>query len=411
MKRKPLVAAYYFPNWHCDPRVEELHGKGWTEWRVAQYATPRFPGHQQPKVPLWGYQDESEPDVMAQKISAAKAYGVNAFIWDWYWFSDGPYRHRALEEGFLKAPNCEDIKFAIMWANHNPIYAHPGSYWKPAEINWSGAVDPKTFRDCTDYCIKNFLGRPNYLRLSDGSLYFMLYRLGALVEEVGGLDTAAALIREFRDKVEKAGLGKLHISTVFEALPDVWRASNRRNTISPESITSSKPSPSTASPPTAGLQGRFPRNRLCKVGEKQPLYPACVQQVSQVCVQPQRSDRLGLLPAHGAVGHVRKPQLSVRPVVVNNTPERFQEELQFAKNILDSDESRGQMIKISCWNEWTEGAYLEPDTQYGYGFLQAVKNVSVRNEVENRHSLCDIEFCCRHIRGRIEKNGKRQIHS
>ena len=212
MKRKPLVAAYYFPNWHCDPRVEDLHGKGWTEWRVAQYATPRFPGHQQPKVPLWGYQDESEPDVMAQKISAAKAYGVNAFIWDWYWFSDGPYRHRALEEGFLKAPNCEDIKFAIMWANHNPIYAHPGSYWKPAEINWSGAVNPETFRDCTDYCIKNFLGRPNYLRLSDGSLYFMLYRLGALVEEVGGLDTAAALIREFRDKVEKAGLGKLHIS-------------------------------------------------------------------------------------------------------------------------------------------------------------------------------------------------------
>ena len=63
------------------------------------------------------------------------------------------------------------------------------------------------------------------------------------------------------------------------------------------------------------------------------------------------------------------------PVVVNNTPERFQEELQFAKNILDSDESCGQMIKISCWNEWTEGAYLEPDTQYGYGFLQAVKNV------------------------------------
>ena len=44
MKKRPIVAAYYFPNWHSDPRIEALHGKGWTEWRVAEYATPRFPG-------------------------------------------------------------------------------------------------------------------------------------------------------------------------------------------------------------------------------------------------------------------------------------------------------------------------------------------------------------------------------
>ena len=72
MKPRPLIAAFYFPNWHCDPRIEALHGKGWTEWRVVQYATPRFPGHCQPKVPLWGYQDESDPEVMAQKITAAR---------------------------------------------------------------------------------------------------------------------------------------------------------------------------------------------------------------------------------------------------------------------------------------------------------------------------------------------------
>ena len=136
MTKRPIVATYYFPNWHSDPRIEALHGKGWTEWRVAQYATPRFPGHIQPKVPLWGYQDESKPEVMEQKISAAKAYGIDAFIFDWYCFNDGPYRERCLNEGFLNAPNCGKIKFALMWCNHNPIYAHPGSYWKPAEMNW-----------------------------------------------------------------------------------------------------------------------------------------------------------------------------------------------------------------------------------------------------------------------------------
>ncbi len=296
--------------------------------------------------------------------------------WDWYWFSDGPYRHRALEEGFLKAPNCEDIKFAIMWANHNPIYAHPGSYWKPAEINWSGAVDPKTFRDCTDYCIKNFLGKPNYLRLPDGSLYFMLYRLGALVEEVGGLDTAAALIREFRDKVEKAGLGKLHISTVFEALPNVWRAlespehdfteiNHFIETLTVDSITSYG----------WGYKDDFPATDYAKWAKNNHYIPLVFNKHLKCAFNPNV-----LTGWDSSARTVQSDMFENRnhpfgPVVVNNTPERFQEELQFAKNILASDESRGQMIKISCWNEWTEGAYLEPDTQYGYGFLQAVKNV------------------------------------
>ena len=66
MAKRPIVATYYFPNWHSDPRIEALHGKGWSEWRVTQHATPRFPGHLQPKVPLWGYQDESKPEVMEQ---------------------------------------------------------------------------------------------------------------------------------------------------------------------------------------------------------------------------------------------------------------------------------------------------------------------------------------------------------
>jgi len=84
------VAAYYFGNYHVDPKNELAHGPGWTEWRLIQDAKPRFPGHAQPKVPLWGYEDESDPAVFERKIAAASKGGLSAFIFDWYWYNDGP---------------------------------------------------------------------------------------------------------------------------------------------------------------------------------------------------------------------------------------------------------------------------------------------------------------------------------
>ena len=78
------VAAYYFPNYHIDPRNEAWHGTGWNEWELVRQARPRFSGHNQPKEPLWGYEDEADPAVMAKKIDAAAEHGLTSFLFDWY---------------------------------------------------------------------------------------------------------------------------------------------------------------------------------------------------------------------------------------------------------------------------------------------------------------------------------------
>jgi hypothetical protein len=104
------VAAYYFGNYHPnDARNEQLKGKGWSEWNLAQAAKPQLPGHSQPKVPLCGCQDESSPEVMAQKMAAAADHGVDAFIFDWYRYDDGPFLERSVDEGFVRCavfPEC-----------------------------------------------------------------------------------------------------------------------------------------------------------------------------------------------------------------------------------------------------------------------------------------------------------------
>ncbi|MCP4641009.1 MAG: family 78 glycoside hydrolase catalytic domain, partial [bacterium] len=74
------VACYYFPNYHPDARNAKIHGEGWDEWELVKAAKPRFDGHHQPNVPLWGYEDESDPAAMAKKIDAAADHGIDAFI-------------------------------------------------------------------------------------------------------------------------------------------------------------------------------------------------------------------------------------------------------------------------------------------------------------------------------------------
>ena len=109
------IAAYYFPNYHVDPRNEQLYGAGWTEWELVKHAQPRFEGHRQPRVPQWGYEDEANPKVFACKIGAAVDHGLTSFIFDWYWYNDGAFLNRCLEEGYLGADNRESLKFALMF--------------------------------------------------------------------------------------------------------------------------------------------------------------------------------------------------------------------------------------------------------------------------------------------------------
>ena len=103
------VAVYYWPNFHRDPYHQSKKGEDWTEWQILIDAEPKFEGHCQPKVPLWGYRDESDPREMARSIDAMADAGIGAIIFDWYRYDDdidgGIMIEGALKNGFLQAPN------------------------------------------------------------------------------------------------------------------------------------------------------------------------------------------------------------------------------------------------------------------------------------------------------------------
>ena len=125
--RKPeyRVCAYVWPSCHDDSLAHQwLWADGEGEWEVIKKGNPRFEGHYQPKRPLWGYGLDNDPAVVEKWIQTALKYGVNTFVYDWYWYNapdgyHGPYLESALNDGFLKAPSNRKMDFFLMYANHD----------------------------------------------------------------------------------------------------------------------------------------------------------------------------------------------------------------------------------------------------------------------------------------------------
>ena len=193
MEKKYTVAAYYFPQWHHDPQHQSILHKSpdWSEWDTLKNAIPRFPGHDQPKVPLWGYLDESDPKTGEIQIEAASSHGVDVFIYDWYWDMNGPdtgmFLHSALEKGFLKAPNRSKMKFALMLCNHRPM---PRARWEAL----------------MDYVIDTYFGLPEYWTI-DGAKYFSIYELSTMVKGLGGMEQTLEVLALFREKAAARAIG------------------------------------------------------------------------------------------------------------------------------------------------------------------------------------------------------------
>src|SRR6187402_326729 len=178
---RPKVFAYYFPNWHKDPRNAAWFGDSWDEWQLVRDAVPRFDGHRQPRMPLHGHVDESDPAVASEQIALAHSHGVDGFLVDFYWYEDGPYLNGALDRGLLRASNRSDVQFALMWANHElldifPLQTADGE--EPDRLR-SGAIDREAFERMAATVVRDYFSQPNYY-VVDNRPWFSIYEIGNL---------------------------------------------------------------------------------------------------------------------------------------------------------------------------------------------------------------------------------------
>lgn len=370
---KITVASYYFGNYHPgDSRNAKMKGKDWSEWELVKAAKPRFPGHQQPKVPLWGYADESDPKVMAQKIAAAADHGVNAFIFDWYYYNDGPFLERPIDIGFLQATNNHRLKFAFMWANHDWQEIQPYKRGTPEKVLFPGKVTPTGFGKICDHVIKEYFQHPSYWRI-EGRPYFSFYELTKLLESFGSVEATRAALDQFRAKARAAGLPGLHLNAVVwgqPILPGEGKPADAPKLVRDlgfDSVTSyvwvhHVPMPQQVT------DYNFARDEYFKYWERaEKLFD--VPYFPNVSMGWDPSPRAAQEDEFGDFGY------PFTNTIGQNTPENFRAALEKTKQRLLAKPVGPRILNINCWNEWTEGSYLEPDTVNGLKYLEAVRDV------------------------------------
>jgi hypothetical protein len=317
-----------------------------------------------PKVPRWGYTDETDPNVMEKKIATALDYGVNVMIFDWYWYDDKPFLEDALNKGFLKAKNSADMKFYLMWANHDhSSYLDPSNPDK-STIYWPGGVNRKIFDGMIDHIIKDYFKQPNYYKIK-GEPVLSIYELSTFISGMGGSEKAKAAIDYFRKKTIEAGFPGLHLQAIL------W--GNIPSTL--KDVPGDAVQTQNSTVEYFGFSS-MTNYQWCHFVRPNGDYIPWAEQALTKWAEWDKTFTVPYCP-HVSIGWDSNPRFPMQKqdLIVDNKPQYFQQYLQKAKDYIDQHPGQPALITINAWNEWAEGSYLEPDKKNGFGYLEAVRNV------------------------------------
>ena len=361
-KRQYDVAAIIWPAYTGnEPRTRIFWPEGYGEWQTVKAMKPLRPGHAWPRKPLWGYVNEADPFVMEMEIEAAVAHGVNTFIYDWYWYDNEPFLEQCLDDGFLKARNNHKMKFYLMWANHNA-----NSMWdkRNAELYapiWNGAVNRKTFDAIVDRTIEKYFKHPSYYKI-DGKPVYMIFELENLIKGLGGVAETERALAHFREQTVKAGFPGLELHLVLHKRTMDLKLDSGETLLSFIN--------------RAGFDGAT-NYQFWDFTDMGRPYAEILEDVQKEWKQIRETVKVPYYP-NVSVGWDANPRYNhlIDDICVENTPEEVKKGFALAKQYVDAGNGlRAPLVVVNSWNEWTEGSYLEPDDLYGYGYLEAIREV------------------------------------
>lgn len=347
----PLVRyiAYYLPQFHAIPENDEWWGPGFTEWTNISKALPRYVGHYQPRLPdELGFYDLSTVKALKKQVELAKRGGIYGFCIHNYWFSGKTILDTPLK---LLIENKDiDFKFCINWANESWSRRWDGS---DTHILMKQNYAPGEDLQYAEY-VSQFVKDDRYIRVN-GRPLIMLYRPGHLPD-------AKATVARWREYFKSRGLGDPYI-----VMPQAFGDNDPR--VYGMDAAAGFP------PHHLDVGIRDVRRRLRYLDSR---FEGRVVNYDELIEQAiaNAGDEFTLLP--GIFPHwdneARRPNRGKG--FAGSSPLKYARWLEaVSRQTLKAPTRDERIVFINAWNEWAEGAYLEPDRHYGCAYLFQTRRV------------------------------------
>jgi len=347
------LIAFYLPQFHPIPENDLWWGKGFTEWTNVTKSYPMFPGHYQPHLPgELGFYDLRNPEILYRKAALARRYGIAGFCIHHYWFSGKTLLDEPLRI-LLENPDI-DIGFCLNWANETWNRRWDDSENEVLIAQRHSPEDDLAFAAS----LEKALSDPRYIRVN-GRPLLMVYRPGLLPD-------ARATVDRWRNYFVRAGYGNPYL-----VLPQT------RNEVDPNLFGMDA---AAGFPPHQSGFGCRRRIKGWLVKLANPRYSGLVLPYDRMVQRALEYNSPSFYLYKGAKftflpgvcpswdNHSRRQNRGL--VFYGATPAKYGNWLRAAcEHTMERNAQDERIVFVNAWNEWAEGAHLEPDRYYGYAFL------------------------------------------
>lgn len=363
---KTKIIAMYLPQYHCIPENDEFWGKGFTDWVTVKKATPLFEGHNQPRVPKDNfYYDLSVKNHIKWQARLAKEYGVYGFGIYHYWFNN--------EKNLLTKPaeiirdNKDiDINYFLAWDNCSWVRS-----WSNVSGNdWSPLADKEQKRKGPQVLIPYILGHE-----ADWENHYNSLRTHFFERRYIKIDNKPVfLILGYSQEIAKmiAYWDKLAIRDGFNGIAVIFRNIEFKNI--PKEFMKFNYEPAFSGWIKNDIISRI-QNKLrlwFKIQNKLRILD--YDKVWKNIISNSKSQKESLIFPGCFVRYDDSPRRGDKSIIIlGENPDKFKKYLSELMTICEC--SNKEFLFLTAWNEWGEGAYLEPDNVDGFAYLQAIKEV------------------------------------
>lgn len=367
---KCKIIANYLPQYHRIPENDMWWGDGFTDWVVTKKAKPLFDGHNQPRQPLNdNYYDLSKVEDIRWQVQLAKKYGVYGFGIYHYWFNSNQMLLNKPAE-IINANGDIDINYHFIWDNASWIRT-----WKTMKNSnqWVINTNEKKQNEQDD----GILAKLDYGNESDWKKHYDYLRQHFIDNRYIKID----------NKPVFTIFNPMNETDTLKKMIDYWDILAKQDGFNGIFVVSKKNHRGirvgncemTYEPGSCMTSGDYLEirilvkiiNKINKILKKPNIYQSYDSVWKRIIKKAELHGPDDVLLS-GFVDFDDTPRRgnSAR-IILGSTPDKF---YKYLKKLIEvCNKNNKEFLYITAWNEWGEGAYLEPDKTNGYKYLEALK--------------------------------------